>query len=698
VSGSLQKRGVRGAFIAACAVIGLLVSAAPAGAHAFLTRSEPASGAVARTAPTAVRLFFSEPVQPAAGITVVRGGGQAVAAGKPYVPAGNPQEIVIPLKRGLGAGPYAVRWSEIDQEDGHLISGAFVFAIRSGLPPLANAASATGGGTRPPAEAVISRWLLLAGILAAAGAVGYGVLVSRPVLSAEAPGLVGRQDRADAFVLAAALAVAALGAVLSVVLEPGASGTRFGARTIAGACIAAAGVGAALGSLRVPQLRVPASVIALLLLALPTATGHAAARGVPHAISIPADLAHLAAAAFWLGGVLELAVVAPLVLRRADRERRRTLRRALARRFTPYAAGAVGLLGVSGILRAVNELDSFDQLWTTGYGQALLVKTALLCGLLVLGWLNRNRFGRAEIGTELALLAGVIAAVAVLTNVQPGIARGPAFAAAATPTSRTVVFAGQDDNLAVGVGLSPHGKDAVALRATVLGFQGPVSGLDIGFAVDGERASSTPCGDGCYRATIPLRDAPRVVSTRIAGRGRPATTLRFAAPVDWPAEPAADIVRRAEETIDSLTTLVVHSRLGSDSHHEVKTTYRMVAPDRLAYHNVGGGDSIIIGNRRWDRQPGGRWVKSQQLPALSQPAPFWPSGTTDAHVLRTATVGGRPVWVVSFLDPATPSWFTAWIDRSTYRTLRLDMVATAHFMHDRAGPFDAPVVVEPPGS
>jgi hypothetical protein len=126
--------------------------------------------------------------------------------------------------------------------------------------------------------------------------------------------------------------------------------------------------------------------------------------------------------------------------------------------------------------------------------------------------------------------------------------------------------------------------------------------------------------------------------------------------------------------------------------------YRMAAPDRLAYHNVGGGDSIIIGNRRWDRQPGGPWVKSQQIPALSQPAPFWPSGTTDAHVLRTARVDGRPVWVVSFLDPATPSWFTAWIDRSNYRTLRLDMVATAHFMHDRDGPFDAPVAVEPPGS
>jgi hypothetical protein len=52
---------------------------------------------------------------------------------------------------------------------------------------------------------------------------------------------------------------------------------------------------------------------------------------------------------------------------------------------------------------------------------------------------------------------------------------------------------------------------------------------------------------------------------------------------------------------------------------------------------------------------------------------------------------------VSFFDPATPAWFTASIDRSTYRTLRLQMVAAAHFMHDVDGPFNTSVSVTPPG-
>ena len=55
--------------------------------------------------------------------------------------------------------------------------------------------------------------------------------------------------------------------------------------------------------------------------------------------------------------------------------------------------------------------------------------------------------------------------------------------------------------------------------------------------------------------------------------------------------------------IGSLRTMVVHSRLASDATHEVTTTYTMQAPDRLSYHNAGGSDSIIIGNRRWDLLP-----------------------------------------------------------------------------------------------
>jgi len=649
--------------VAAAAAAAFLLAAGPAGAHAFLTRSEPAAGAVVQTPPTEVRLFFDEGVRPAK-ILVSRGGGPSAVAGKPFVPAGHPNEIVVPLRHDLAPGPYAVNWSELDLDDGHVISGAFVFAVRSGLPP--GPSVSTQSSSSPPFSAVASRWLLLVGLLVAAGSVGFALVIRRT------------RSVADSLLLSTALAVATLGAILSVALEPGQSGTRFGHWMTIGAVVAGMATACALASFRVRSLWLPAGVLSVLLLGLPTATGHASAPGVSHWLSIPADVVHLAAAAFWIGGIVQLGLV--------WRSGEPGLLRDLVRRFMPFALGAVALIGASGIVRAFNELSAFHQVWTTGYGQALLVKTGVLAAVLVIVAL----YSRRAIGVELVLLAVLIGAVAVLTNLRPGRAEAKIAAPAA---SDTVIYAGQDDKLAVGLGVTPKGDDEVAMRATVIGFEGPAAGLDLRFGVDDSSAAARACGPGCYEATVSVSGQPRSFAVRI---GRPAATLRFAAPAEWPAPDGLQIVRRAEQVIDGLHSLVVHSRLASDANHEVTTVYKMVAPDRLAYRNIGGGRSVIIGKRRWDKSPGAGWVKSQQLPPLRQPAPFWTPNVTDAHVLRTARVDGHSVWVISFVDPSTPAWFTAWIDRSTLRTLRLDMVAVAHFMHDRDGPFNAPISVDAP--
>ena len=657
---------MRRLLVVLCALAALLVPAAPASAHAFLVRADPGPGDTVRTAPSAIHLFFSEPVQPAAGIHVTRAGGVPVMAGKPFVSKTNPKEIVVPLQSGLGNSPYAVQWSEVDQEDGHLISGAYVFTVGGGLPPIRTAAASSQTGGGPSASGLIGRWLLIAGVLVAAGTFAFALLVAR------------RRRPDDALVLTGALAVATLGAVLGLLFDPQVSGTRYGHWLLAGACVAAAATALAAASLRRAALYVPAGMLAMLLLGLPTATGHASASGASHALSIPADVAHLAAASVWIGGVVALAL--------APAEERGTL----ARRFGPFAIGAVALIGATGILRAYDELAAVSQLWSTSYGQALLVKTALFAVLLVLGYLNRRRLRSDRLGVELVLLAVVVGAVAVLVNVRPGVARATA---AAPAESQTVVYAGQDNDLAVGLAATPQGKDAVELKATVLGQSGPRSGLGMHFSVDGRTADAESCGAGCYRARLPVA-RPHGFIVSIDGR----SVMGFEAPEAWPAADGADIVRKATETITSLRSLVVHSDLASDNAHSITTIYKMVAPNRLSYHNVGGADAVLIGNKRWDRNPGEKWAASPQFPPIRQPSPFWPTTVTDAHIVRTAEVDGRSVWVVSFLDPGTPAWFTAWIDRSNYRTLRLDMVAAAHFMHDRDGPFNAPISVDAPAS
>jgi hypothetical protein len=310
---------------------------------------------------------------------------------------------------------------------------------------------------------------------------------------------------------------------------------------------------------------------------------------------------------------------------------------------------------------------------------------------------------RRSVLTELALLAVALGLVAVLTNVRPGRDYVPSATAAphsASASSQDVVLASQDGDLAVGIEVARIGS-RIALRAKVLGPNGPVSRGSLRFIVEGDGAAqfvaASSCGHGCYRAGAPSVRRVRTVLLRIAMPGRSPTTLTFVPPTRLPAPDASAIVRRAEARIGRLRTLVIHSRLASDADHELTTTYKEVAPDRLAYLNSDGSASIIVGRRRWDRSSShAPWRESPQNPPVREPVPFWPARFADAHVLRLARVHGDPVWVVSFLDPVTPAWFKVWVDRRTYQSLRLEMVATAHFMRNRMGRFDAPITVAPP--
>jgi hypothetical protein len=200
-----------------------------------------------------------------------------------------------------------------------------------------------------------------------------------------------------------------------------------------------------------------------------------------------------------------------------------------------------------------------------------------------------------------------------------------------------------------------------------------------------------PCGSGCYRALSPKPVRRRVV-IEVAGGAVP-----FALPAE-PA-PAERIVRRASRVFRSLRSLVYVESLRSSPARGIVTTWKLVAPNRLSYRIRGGAAAVVIGQRRWDRgQPGAKWQRSQQIPALTVPEPTWGDVAVDGHLLGLGRVRGRPVWIVSFVNPATPAWFTAWIDRTDYRTLQLRMTAAAHFMFHRYLQFNAPVRIVPPRS
>jgi hypothetical protein len=293
---------------------------------------------------------------------------------------------------------------------------------------------------------------------------------------------------------------------------------------------------------------------------------------------------------------------------------------------------------------------------------------------------------RREVIRRIALLLALCAAAtgcssgsAVSQNSLQVTVRNPP-----PPPRGALVLGGESGSRAVALAVGNR-----KLTATVLSPEGgPQSDLKVAFVTGSRTFPATPCGLGCYSAAAPT---PRHVVLRVNG----SPPVSFSLPAH--PRPGAAIVARAARTTRALRSLVYTEALRSGPKGGVLTTWSLKAPNEVEYRIRGGADAVILGTKRWDRDtPNGRWRRSQQLPALRVPQPAWGSVATNAHVLDEGSVHGRPVWVVSFANPTTPAWFTAWIDKRNYRPLQLRMTAAAHFMFHRYLAFNQPLTITPP--
>ncbi len=275
-----------------------------------------------------------------------------------------------------------------------------------------------------------------------------------------------------------------------------------------------------------------------------------------------------------------------------------------------------------------------------------------------------------------------------------------ATAGALRPPVAAFTLGREADDLAAGLGATPRGG-RLRLTATIVDGNGKgTAGLNLAFRLrttSGEtEVAGTPCGPGCYRADPPLRGHPGVVLVRLQRLGRSPLTLRYPFPDQWPPRPATAIARRATAVFDQLRSVVIRERLASNATQALNTVWTLQAPDRLAYRIADGSQAVVIGSRRWDREPGGRWQRSAISP-LRQPAAVWGRPPRQAALIGSRRIGGHETWLVSFLDPTVPAWFTVAVDKRTFRPLELRMVAPAHFMHHQYSRFDqAPPIVPPP--
>lgn len=145
---------------------------------------------------------------------------------------------------------------------------------------------------------------------------------------------------------------------------------------------------------------------AVLATAMPL-LGHAGGNPVRHIL----HAAHNLAAAGWIGTLLVITLYA---CRRHDVSGAFDIVTALVRRFSPVALTAATVVGFTGTIAAALYLGSLAALWTSTYGQRLLIKLALVSVVAACGWRNWRavRTGRRP-ALSLLIIESVAATLAV---------------------------------------------------------------------------------------------------------------------------------------------------------------------------------------------------------------------------------------------------------------------------------------------
>jgi copper transport protein len=437
-----------GGLVALVVATGLLVGAAPAGAHARLEASDPPDGARLAHLPTTVRLTFEEAI-------VLAGSSIMLEEGTASVPlvdlglehAGSVLRATVPA--GVVDGPATFHWSVVS-DDGHLVTGDVRVGVGNAPPPVAAASSAAPRAVGVPdlvrhlvtvdrLVGYLAMSILCGGLvfLSAIWPGGADVKRSRSLLwAAWAAGLatavmaVGLQA---ATLRGGELSAAVRGSALAPVLTSP-FGHAWGARValflLAVPVLVALDRGGRL-VVRTPWFVASAGAVAVGLLRTPGFVAHAS-EGHLGMVGSVADLAHLLGVAVWMGGLVFLvAVVLP---------RRRTAElRTVVPAFSRLAAGAIVAIVLGGSVMTWQLAGSWHALDGTEWGRLLLLKVGLFTAILVIARISKRwvdeRLGLTvalrghlllvrpfvlSVAAEAVLAASVLGVASVLVTTSPG--------------------------------------------------------------------------------------------------------------------------------------------------------------------------------------------------------------------------------------------------------------------------------------
>jgi len=368
-----------------CLFILLLAIVPAVSAHAILLSAEPKPNALLNNAPPRVRILFSEPVVPAfSNITVLAASGEVVSNADLKADNTDSTALAVTLP-ALPNGTYLVTWEALSAVDGHGTRGSFPFGV--GVGQLTGSANANTAPVYNLTD-ISARWLTLTGLALLIGLFAFRWLVWQPSL--EATELDEAFGQGSLKIGGGGLVLLGLGLVLTVIpaweqykLNDPANltvwlATRYGTMwlTRVGLLIVLANLVFILRHERRDWGWWVGAALTLGLIGATSLVSHSAALRFNATPTLLVDAAHILTAGIWAGGLAYLgwALYVARGLPTADRA---TLTLNLLLNFSTSAAGAVGLLIVSGGYLAAEHIGQWTALFGTAYGRALLIKIAL---------------------------------------------------------------------------------------------------------------------------------------------------------------------------------------------------------------------------------------------------------------------------------------------------------------------------------
>jgi len=399
-------------------------------AHAILLRSDPAKGAVLPTAPTQVRMWFTESLNPTYSTArVLNGSKQRVDQNNAHVASSDQAEMDINLPPNLPPEVYVVIWRTQSANDGHILTGSFIFTVANpdgstqkltgaipGQDQLGNntSGSSTGQLDGPTLFSLVMVTLVEIGAVFWVGAQLWRAFVLQLTQSedtAQQAILQRAQQRFDhsfslptlllifladigvllgqaLFLTGGQLALAFSPSILVGLVSSGHFGTYWIMRQVVVLLAILATIYALFAKRQTKASEEIFSWVNLLLglalLIALTLSGHAAAVGGNIVVlAVLSDWLHLLAASLWIGGMMYIATTyLPTLMRVPLQERIGSLLSVLPR-YSPLAIAGVVIMTVTGPFNATTRMASVAQLLSTAYGRVLIVKVLLVGSLLL---------------------------------------------------------------------------------------------------------------------------------------------------------------------------------------------------------------------------------------------------------------------------------------------------------------------------